>query len=124
MSKHLLRAAMALGLVALAFSFTGTVQAQDTSTSTNAPAATPKPKSKQFTGIVESIDASSAIVKKDAESRTFKIGEKTHYSTADKPKGAAALTDIKVGDKVTVRYAEDDGVLKAHSIAVITGAAK
>jgi hypothetical protein len=122
MSKHLVRAAMALGIVALAFSFTGTVRAQDTSTSTNAPAATPKPKRHQFTGLVESVDAGSVIVKHDAESKTFKISDKTKFGTADKKE--AAITDVKVGDKVTVYYVEDEGVLKAHKISVITGAAK
>jgi hypothetical protein len=106
MSKHLLRAAMTLGIVALALSFTGLVQAQGTSTNAPAPTAAPastKPKRQQWTGLVESIDATagSVVVKKGSESKTFKISDKTRYGTADKPKGAA-LTDIKVGDKVTV----------------------
>jgi Cu/Ag efflux protein CusF len=117
MSKHLLRTAMALGIAALALSFTGLVQAQGTST--NAPAPAPKPKSQrhQYTGLITVIDAKAGtvIVKKEgAESKTFKIGEKTKYSTADKKD--AAITDIKVGDKVTVHYTEEDGVLMAHHI--------
>ena len=56
------------------------------------------------------------IVKKEgAESKTFKISEKTKYATADKKE--ALVTDIKVGDKVTVWYTEEDGVLTAHRIA-------
>jgi hypothetical protein len=126
MSKHLLRASMALGIAALAFSFAAPVRAQETSTSTNAPAPAPttapapKPKRQQFTGLVESIDAKTGtvIVKKgETDSKTFKVGDKTRYGTADKPKGAA-LTDIKVGDKVTVHYTDEDGVLMAHSIGV------
>ena len=121
MSKRLLRTAMALGIAALALSFTGLVQAQGTSTS-NAPATAPappaKPKRLQYTGDVSSIDAKAGtlIVKKGEESKTFKISDKTHYSTAEKPKGAAAVTDVKVGDKVTVHYTEADGVLTAHSV--------
>jgi Cu/Ag efflux protein CusF len=124
MSRHLLRTAMALSIVAAALSFTGTVRAQDTSASTNAPAATPKPKRHQFTGVVEAISEKqgSVIVKKDAESKNFKIGEKTRFATGDKKE--AAIGDVKVGDKVTVVYVEDEGVLKAHKISVITGAAK
>jgi hypothetical protein len=122
MSRHLLRTAMALGIAALALSFTGTVQAQDTSTSTNAPAPAPKlkPTRHQFTGEVASIDAKAGIVivkKGSTDSKTFKIVDKTRYSTADKPKDAA-LTDIKVGDKVLVHYTEEDGVLTAHSFGV------
>jgi Cu/Ag efflux protein CusF len=120
MSRHLLRTAMVMGIAALAFSFAGTVRAEDTSTSTNAPATAPAPKPKrhQFTGIVESIDAKAgtAIVKKDTESKTFKIGEKTKYSTVDKKE--AAVTDIKVGDKVLVSYTEEGGALIAHKIGV------
>jgi Cu/Ag efflux protein CusF len=85
-----------------------------------APAPAPKPKRQQYTGIVTAIDAKagSLIIKKGEESKTFKIGEKTKYSTIEKPKGAAAVTDIKVGDKITVHYVDEDGVLVAHSIGV------
>ena len=111
MSRHLLRTAVALGIAALAFSFAAPVRGQE--------AAAPKPekpKRHQFTGLIESIDAKagSVIVKKDAESKTFKIGEKTKYSTLDKKD--AAVTDIKVGDKVTVQYTEEGGANVAHRI--------
>jgi|SRR5579862_3464862 len=118
MNRNLLRTAMALGIATLAFSFAASVRAEDTSTppTTTAPAPV-KPKRHQWTGLVESIDAKagSVIIKKDAESKTFKIGEKTRYATIDKPKDAA-VTDIKIGDKVTVVYVEDNGVNMAHRI--------
>jgi Cu/Ag efflux protein CusF len=121
MSKHLLRAAMILSIAAVAL--TTSVRAQDT----NAPAAKPaRPERKQFTGVIESIDskAETVIVKKGTASETFKIGEKTKYATVDKPKDAA-LTDIKVGDKVTVYYTTDaSGVLIAHKIGVPASAKK
>jgi Cu/Ag efflux protein CusF len=119
MSKRLLRTAMVLGIAALALSFTGVVQAADTSTPSNATAPAPKPKHHQYTGTVTAIDAKAGtvIVKKEgAESKTFKIGEKTRYSTVEKKD--AAVTDIKVGDKVTVWFSEEDGVLTAHKIGV------
>jgi hypothetical protein len=122
MSKRLLRAAMVLGIAALALSFTGVIQAADTSTPSNAaaPAPAPKPKRQQYTGTVTAIDAKagSLIVKKGEESKTFKIGEKTKYSTMEKPKGTAAVADVKVGDKITVHYTDEDGVLVAHSVGV------
>jgi hypothetical protein len=121
MSKHL-RTAMALGIAALALSFTGLVHAQGMATNAPAPtmAPAPKPQRHQFTGDVTSIDAKAGtlIVKKGTESKTFKIGEKTKYSTVEKPKGTAAVTDVKVGDKITVHYTEEGGVLIAHSIGV------
>jgi hypothetical protein len=136
MSKRLLRTAMALAIAALALSFTETVRAQGASMSSNPPAATPapapapatasKPKRQQYTGEVTAIDAKagSLIVKKGEDSKTFKIDEKTKYSTADKPKGTAAVTDINVGDKILVHYVDEDGVLVAHSIGVPKSASK
>lgn len=115
MSKHLLRAVMVLSIAAVAFTFTAPVRAQDGTTP--APAQTPpKPKRQVFTGLVESIDAKAGtvIIKKDTASKTFKIGDKTKYATADKKE--AAITDIKVGDKVKVAYTEDNGVATAHKI--------
>jgi Cu/Ag efflux protein CusF len=110
---------MALSIAALALSFTGPVQAQGTSSNAPAPttAPAPKPKPHAYTGDITAIDAKAGtvIVKKgEADSKTFKIGDKTKYSTADKKD--AALTDIKVGDKVTVHYTDEDGVLTAHHI--------
>lgn len=114
MSRHLLRTAMAMSIAALAFSFTGPVRAADTNAPTTA--ATPKPRPRHFTGLIESIDskAGTAIVKKDAESKTFKINDKTRYSTLDKKD--ATVADIKMGDKVTVAFTEDAGVLTAVRI--------
>ena len=119
MSKRLLRTAMVLGIAALALSFTGLVQAQGTSTNAAAPPIGSKPGTKrhQYTGDIASIDAKAGtvIVKKgEADSKTFKIDDKTKYSTAAKKD--AAIADIKVGDKVTVHYTEEDGVATAHHI--------
>ena len=122
MSRHLLRTTMALGIAALALSFAAPVRAADEAAP--APTKAEKPRPRQFTGIVESIDAKagSVIVKKDTKSESFKIGEKTKYSTLDKKE--AAVTDIKVGDKVTVWYTEDAGVMTAVKIAPPKSAVK
>src|SRR5258708_4156275 len=110
MSKHLLRATMVLSIAAVALGVTAPFRAED------AGPAAPKPKRQQFTGTVESIDAKAgtAVIKKGTESKSFKIGEKTKYATADKKE--AAITDIKVGDKVKVAYSEEGGVATAHRI--------
>jgi hypothetical protein len=77
------------------------------------------PQRHQFTGVVLSINTQTGtvVVKKGTAGKTFKTSDKTRYSTADKPTGAM-LADIEVGDKVLVRYTEEDGVLTAHSIGV------
>ena len=115
MSRHLLRAATVIGIAALALSFAGPVRAQGT----NAPAPAPKPekaKRQAFTGLIESIDAKAGavIVKKGTESKTFKVSDKTKYSTTEKKD--ATLADIKVGDKVKVAFTEENGVATAHKI--------
>ena len=60
------------------------------------------------------VKSGSVIVKKGTESKTFKVGDKTKYSTTDKKD--AALADIKVGDKVKVGYTDENGVLAAHRV--------
>ena len=111
MSKHWLRVVTALSIAAVALAFAAPVRGEEE-------AAKPaKPKKQQWTGTIESIDASAGIVtlKKGEESKAFKVGGKTKYSTADKKE--AALGDLKMGDKVTVWYTEDAGGMMAARIA-------
>jgi Cu/Ag efflux protein CusF len=111
MSKYWLRAVTTLGIIAVAMAFAAPVRGEE------AAAKPEKPKRHQFTGVIESVDAAAGtvIVKKDQESKTFKVGEKTKYSTADKKD--AALADLKTGEKLTVVYTEEGGTLMAHKIA-------
>jgi Cu/Ag efflux protein CusF len=110
MSKYLLRAVAVSSLVAVALAFSLPVQAQE---STGAA----KPKRQSFTGVIGSIDAkaNTVTVKLNEESKTFKVSDKTKFSTADKK--TAALGDLKTGDKVTVGYIDDAGTLVAQRIA-------
>jgi hypothetical protein len=55
---------------------------------------------------------------KNATSVTFKVGADAKIATATQ-KGAA-LTDLKVGDKVAIAYTEADGANTAARIKVIT----
>jgi Cu/Ag efflux protein CusF len=111
MSKQWLRAVTTLSIAAIALAFAAPVRGQEAAPKPE------KPKRHAFTGIIQSVDAAAGtvIVNKDKESKTFKVGDKTKYSTADKKE--AALADLKAGDKVTVAYTEDAGVLTAHKIA-------
>jgi len=101
---------MVLSIAAVALAFTAPVRAEEGTT------PPPKAKKQQFTGMVESIDAKAGtvVIKKGTESKSFKIGEKTKYATAEKKD--AAIADIKVGDKVKVAYTEEGGVATAHRI--------
>jgi len=111
MSKYLTRAVATSALIAVALAFALPVRAQEST-------AAAKPKSHHFTGTIESVqtNANTVAVKQKEESKTFKVNDQTKYSTADKK--VAALSDLKVGDKVTVSYTEDAaGVFTALRIA-------
>jgi Cu/Ag efflux protein CusF len=104
MMKKVLLSAMAI-TVALAFAMP--VRAQE--------AAKPeKPKKHEYTGEITKIDASSITVKKKEEEKTFTVGAKVKVVVPGKEAGEMA--DLKVGDKVTVSYAEEDGKDVAHKI--------
>ena len=109
MSKYLLRSVTTAGLVAVALAFALPVRGQGEKAE--------KPKKHQFTGMVESITADNVTVKNaKGETKSFKITEKTHYSTMEKKE--AMMADIKTGEKVTVEYTEADGVATATKIRV------
>jgi Cu/Ag efflux protein CusF len=109
MSKYLLRSVMALSITAVALAFAAPVRGQET-------AKPEKPKKHQFTGVIESVDAAAGTVavKQNQESKMFKVGAKTKYSTADKKD--AAIGDLKAGEKVLVSYTEDGSTLTALKI--------
>ncbi len=115
MKKCLVRAATAVSLITLGLTLALPAQAQEKAEQPKAE----KPKTHQFTGTIESIDAqTSAVTIKHsvkAETKTFTCAADCKFSTADKKE--AALADLKVGDKVTVRYVEDGEKLVAKKIA-------
>jgi Cu/Ag efflux protein CusF len=64
-------------------------------------------KPKQYTGEITNIEGGSVTVKKKDEEKTFTTGEK--FKVVVPGKDAGELSDLKVGDKVTVHYREQDG---------------
>jgi len=78
-------------------------------------------KSAQADGIVVSgkDQAGASSTGKDRE-WTFAFNDKT---TVRRGQTAVAATDLKVGDKVTVGYTEQDGKVIAHSVMVKAGEA-
>jgi Cu/Ag efflux protein CusF len=96
--------------IAVVMAVTLPVRAQD--------AAKPeKPKKHEFTGEITKIDvATKAVTAKNAkdEEKIF-TADKAKIHT--KGKEASELSDLKVGDKVTVSYTEEGGKNVAHRIA-------
>jgi Cu/Ag efflux protein CusF len=66
-----------------------------------------KPKARQFTGEITKIEGSSVSVKKKDEEKTFTASDKVKVVVPGKEAGE--LSDLKVGDKVTVHFVEEDG---------------
>lgn len=81
----------------------------------------PKPKVKQVTGEVKAVDAVAKTitvakkVKDKVEETIVTITDKTKI-ILDKEK--KTLADVKVGDKVTVRYAEANGKKVAKRVTI------
>jgi Cu/Ag efflux protein CusF len=76
-----------------------------------------KPKQHQFTGEITKVDAAGKSVtlkNSKGEEKTFTLADKAKIST--KEKEAAELSDLKVGDKVTAHYTEQDGKNLASKI--------
>src|ERR1044071_7266195 len=73
-----------------------------------------KPKGHAFTGEITKIEGGSVTVKKKDEEKTFTAGEKLKVVVPGKEAGE--LSDLKVGDKVTVNFAEEGGKNVAHKI--------
>lgn len=80
-----------------------------------------KPKIKQVTGDVKAVDTKvktvtvTKMVKGKAEETTVTVDDKTKIMMDKEQK---TLADVKVGDKVTVKYKEVEGKNIAKSIAI------
>ena len=96
MKKFLLTAAA----LAIALSVALPVRAEEE-------AKTEKPKKHEYTGEITKIDGTSVTVKKKDEEKVFSAGEKLKVVVPGKEAGE--LSDLKVGDKVTVTFTEDGG---------------
>ena len=113
MRKYLLPTMVAASLVAFAVVCVAPARAEEEKTD-----AAKKPRPKDFTGEVVSVDAKAGTItvknKKD-ETKTFTLGEKAKVSTPAKSEGAT-LADFKVGEKVHIKYREEDGKLVASHV--------
>ena len=81
----------------------------------------PAPTSQLFiySGTLQSLDpkARTIIVDSSANPQKFVVPTDAQIVVKDKPK--AALGDLMVGDKIQVKYTDDDGVHVAHQISIL-----
>ena len=81
----------------------------------------PAPTSQLFiySGTLQSLDlkARTIIVDSSANPQKFVVPTDAEIIVKDKPK--ASLGDLMVGDKIQVKYTDDDGVHVAHQISIL-----
>ena len=72
-----------------------------------------------YSGTLQSLDlkARTIIVDSSANPQKFVVPTDAQIVVKDKPK--AALGDLMVGDKIQVKYTDDDGVHVAHQISIL-----
>ena len=110
MKKYLVRMIAALSIVAVALTFASVVRAQET----NAKPAKVKAVRHELTGGITAVDAKAGTlsVKKGEETMTFQVSAKCKVVLTGKE--GSTVADLKVGDKVTVRYTEEGAAKVAH----------
>jgi hypothetical protein len=86
-----------------------------------APTPTPAPTQQLFiySGTLQSLDlkARTIIVDSSANPQKFVVPTDAEIVVKDKPK--ASLGDLMVGNKIQVKYTDDDGVHVAHQISIL-----
>jgi Cu/Ag efflux protein CusF len=113
MKRTLVRAITAASLIAVALAFAIPAGAEEAKKE----AKPAKPMKHEYTGDIKSIDVAKktlTVLKKEGDEKTFVVAEKAKIIL--KGKEAAELSDLKVGDKVTLSYTEEGGALHAHRI--------
>ncbi|MBI2372145.1 MAG: hypothetical protein HYV08_18260 [Deltaproteobacteria bacterium] len=112
------------GLVTLGIPQMATVMAGETKMEEKAdkaakPAKKPAVRTKQATGVVAKAAADSLTIKRKVKGEekelTFSVTAKTSVRMGKEKK---AIGDVKEGERVTVRYVEDDGKMTARSVTI------
>jgi Cu/Ag efflux protein CusF len=110
MSRSVARSVFIAAVAALALAFSQPARGEETEKA-------PKPSKHQYTGLIESVDASARTVtikKKEGDVKTFTCAEKCKLSM--KNKEGAELSDFKVGEKVVAFYTEEGGKNMLHKL--------
>jgi ribosomal protein S1 len=117
-----MKKAFAVILVVLfAFAITSVSLAVEEKKAPVEPITAEKPKVKQITGEVKAVDAKAmtiTVTKKMKDKVIETIATITDKTKIVMGKEKKMLADVKVGDKVTLKYVEADGKNTAKSIAI------
>ena len=111
MKQTMIRIAVVVALIAWTFSFPSRAEDGKASKLQEKPL-------RAFDGEITSIEkvAKAVTVRKFPVSKTFLVAVTCKITTSDKPD--AALNDLKVGDKVKVKYEEEKDGLVARQIII------
>lgn len=112
--KSWIRSMMAAGVAALAVTLVAPAHAEGEPQNVKEG----KPKKRQFTGEVVSVDAAAktfTLKNRKNEEKTFTCADTCRMTTGDKE--VATLADLKVGDRYTSTFMEQDGKNICHKLS-------
>lgn len=119
--KSWIRSMMAIGVAALAVTLAAPAHAEGDGQNVKEG----KPKKRQFTGELVSVDAAAktfTLKNRKNEEKTFTCADTCRMTTGDKE--VATLADLKVGDRYTSNFLEQDGKNLCHKLAPAKSKAK
>jgi Cu/Ag efflux protein CusF len=119
MTKAVVRSALVIALVGAVLGLTQSVRAEEQAKKAD------KPKSHQATGKITAVDvkAGTVTIEHKKESKTFTLAPDVKFGSEGENVNLN-ISNLKVGDKVTIHYTEDGGKMMAHKIGQVDMSAK
>jgi Cu/Ag efflux protein CusF len=113
MFKAVVRSAFAIALAGAVLGLTQTARAEGGKKAE-------KPKQHQATGEITAVDttANTVTIKHKTANMTFTLAPDVKYGSGGENVNLN-ITNLKVGDKVTIHYTEDSGKMTAHKIGKV-----
>jgi Cu/Ag efflux protein CusF len=117
--KAAVRSALVIALAGAILGLVQTTRAEDTTKKSD------KPKKTQATGEITAVDAkaNTVTIKHKTASMTFTLAPDVKFGSGGENVNLN-LSNLKVGDKVTIHYSEDGGKMIAHKIGQVDVSAK
>jgi Cu/Ag efflux protein CusF len=119
MIKAVVRSALVIALAGAVLGLTQSVRAEEQAKKAD------KPKPHQATGQITAVDvkAGTVTIEHKKENKTFTLAPDVKYGSGGENVNLN-LSNLKVGDKVTIHYTEDGGKMMAHKIGQVDLSAK
>ena len=118
MIKAVVRSALVIALAGAVLGFTQAARAEGEKKAD-------KPKPHQATGEITAVDtkANTVTIKHKTDSMTFTLAPDVKFGSGGENVNLN-ISNLKVGDKVTIHYTEDSGKMIAHKVGHVDLSAK